>query len=54
MLSKVCTYSHRTEFILEVIKKELNIYPDQQILVLGHYRNQLGYIHDAIASRSIA
>ena len=49
MLSKVCTYSHRTEFILEVIKKELNIYPDQQILVLGHYRNQLGYIHDAIA-----
>jgi superfamily II DNA or RNA helicase len=54
MLSKVCTYSHRTEFILEIIRKELEIFPNQQILVLGHYRNQLGYIHDAIAARSIA
>ena len=54
MLTKLCTYSHRTEFILNVLVQELNEKAEQQILVLGHYKNLLIYLHDAIASRNIA
>ena len=54
MLTKLCTYNRRTEFILSVIVRELEEEPDQQILVLGHYKNVLTYMHDAIAARNIA
>ena len=48
MMSKLCNYNRRSEFILNVIKNELNRNPNQQMIVLAHYRNLLKYLHDAI------
>jgi superfamily II DNA or RNA helicase len=54
MMSKLCNYNRRSEFILNVIKNELNHNPNQQMIVLAHYRNLLKYLHDAIEHRNIA
>jgi superfamily II DNA or RNA helicase len=54
MISKVCNYNRRSEFILDVIKKELATNPDQQIMILAHNRSLLDYFHDAIEHRKIA
>jgi len=54
MITKLCGYSHRTEFILSVLKKELEIKPDQQIMILAHNRNLLTYLYQAIEKRGIA
>jgi superfamily II DNA or RNA helicase len=54
MISKLCTYNRRSEFIINVIKKELEIYPEQQIMILSQNKNLLGYLHKAITSRNIA
>lgn len=54
MITKLCSYSHRTEFILSVLKRELEIKPDQQIMILAHNRNLLTYLYQAIEKRDIA
>ena len=54
MITKLCSYNHRTEFILKIVEKELEIKKDQQIMILGHNRNLLTYLHDAIEKRNIA
>ena len=54
MITKICGYSRRTEFILDVLKKELEIKPDQQIMILAHNRNLLTYLYQAIEHRNIA
>jgi superfamily II DNA or RNA helicase len=54
MISKVCQYNRRSEFILDVLKNELTICPDQQIMILAHNRSLLEYFHDAIEYRKIA
>jgi superfamily II DNA or RNA helicase len=54
MITKICSYNHRTEFILKVLKKELEIKPDQQIMILAHNRNLLTYLYQAIETRAIA
>lgn len=54
MISKLCSYNHRSEFMLEVIKRELVRDPTQQIIVLAHNKNLLKYLHDAIEHRNIA
>jgi len=54
MITKICGYSRRTEFILDVLKKELEIKPDQQIMILAHNRNLLTYLYQAIEKRGIA
>jgi len=54
MITKICSYNHRTEFILKVLKKELEIKPDQQIMILAHNRNLLTYLYQAIETRGIA
>ena len=54
MITKICGYSHRTEFILNVLKRELEIKPDQQIMILAHNRNLLTYLYQAIEKRGIA
>jgi len=54
MISKVCNYNRRSEFILDVLKNELAINPDQQIMILAHNRSLLDYFHDAIEHRQIA
>ena len=54
MITKICSYSRRTEFILDVLKKELEIKADQQIMILAHNRNLLTYLYQAIEHRNIA
>ena len=54
MIGKICKYSHRTEFILSVVKDIWDKNNDQQIMIIGHQKNQLVYIHDAIKHRGFA
>ena len=54
MISKLCAYNHRTEFIIKVLKDMLLENPQQQIMIIGSYKNILNYIYDAIVHRNIA
>ena len=54
MITKICESSHRSEFILKVIKDTWEESDEQQIMVIGHRKNQLAYIHDAIKHRGFA
>jgi len=53
MISKLCEYNRRSEFILKVLSDMFLENPNQQILILGHNRNLLKYLYDAIAHRNI-
>jgi superfamily II DNA or RNA helicase len=54
MISKLCEYNRRSEFILKVISDLLFKDPSQQIMILAHNKNILKYLHDAIMHRNIA
>lgn len=54
MISKLCEYNRRSEFILKIIQDMLVENEKQQILILAHNRNLLTYFYDAISSRNIA
>jgi superfamily II DNA or RNA helicase len=54
MISKLCEYNRRSEFILKVIIDMLEENPSQQIMILAHNKNVLKYLHDAITHRNIA
>lgn len=54
MISKLCDFSHRSEFILHVLKRELEIHPKQQVIILAHNKSLLTYLYKAIEHRKIA
>ena len=54
MISKLCTYNHRTEFILKILKDMILENENQQVMILAHNKNILKYMHDAIQTRNIA
>lgn len=54
MISKLCEYNRRSEFILKVLINLLNDNPKQQIIILAHNRSLIKYFHDAIQHRNIA
>ena len=54
MISKLCEYNRRSEFILRVLSDMFKENPNQQIMILAHNKNLLKYLHDAIADRNIA
>jgi superfamily II DNA or RNA helicase len=54
MISKLCDYASRTEFILGVLKDVLRENNQQQIIMLAHNKNLLNYIYKAIIDRNIA
>jgi superfamily II DNA or RNA helicase len=54
MISKLCEYSRRSEFILKVLSDMLNENSKQQIMILAHNKNILKYLHDAVSHRNIA
>jgi superfamily II DNA or RNA helicase len=54
MITKLCDFSARTEFIIKVITKELLDYPKQQMLILGQNKSILTYLYKAIEHRNIA
>ncbi len=54
MISKLCEYNRRSEFILKVLSDMLENNPDQQIMILAHNKSILKYLHDSIAHKNIA
>jgi superfamily II DNA or RNA helicase len=54
MISKLCEYNRRSEFILKVLSDMLENNPNQQVMILAHNKNILKYLHDAIIHRNIA
>jgi superfamily II DNA or RNA helicase len=53
MITKLCSYSHRSEFILKIITDMLKENPSQQIMILAHNKNLLKYLYDAISFRNM-
>jgi len=54
MITKLCTYSPRSEFILRVLKDMFEENPVQQVMILAHNKSLLKYLFDAVSHRSIA
>jgi superfamily II DNA or RNA helicase len=54
MISKLCEYSRRSEFILKILVDMLKDDAKQQIIILAHNKNILKYLHDAIKTRNIS
>jgi len=53
MISKLCGYAPRNEFILRVLKDMITENPNQQIMILAHNMNVLEYLYTAIFERNI-
>jgi superfamily II DNA or RNA helicase len=54
MISKLCAYTPRSEFILDVLRDMFIENGDQQIMILAHNKNILEYMYDTIVERNIA
>ena len=54
MISKLCEYNRRSEFILKILSDMFIENENQQIMILAHNKNILKYLHDAIIHRNIA
>lgn len=54
MISKLCDFGPRSDFIIRVIGDLIKENEDKQIMVLGHNRSLLKYLHDAIVYRGFA
>ena len=54
MITKLCSFAPRSEFLLQILAQELKEQPAQQIMLLAHNKNLLTYLHDAIAHRKLA
>ena len=53
MLSKICNYNRRSEFIIKVLKDMILENPKQQIMIIASYKNILKYMFDAINHHNI-
>lgn len=54
MISKLCAYNRRSEFVVRVIADLVKENPENQIMILGQQRAILTYMFDAIVHRGIA
>ena len=55
MIKKLCEYNRRSEFLLHVLEDTIKKGKvEDQIMILGHNKNLLRYLHDAIKHRNIA
>ena len=54
MITKLCTFNNRSEFIIDIIQDLLKEPTNKQLMILAHNRNLLKYLHDAIDTRNIA
>ena len=48
MLSKICNYNYRSQFIIKVLKDMILENPKQQIMMIASYKNILSYMFSAI------
>ena len=54
MISKLCEFGPRKDFIVKVLQDLVNENTEKQIMVLVHNRSLLTYLHDAIIHREFA
>ena len=54
MVSKICAFGPRSDFIVRVLADLFAESPQSQIMVLAHNRSLLTYLHDAIQHRGFA
>ena len=54
MISKLCNYNRRSEFIVDVVVKELQHNPEQQIMILAHNKTLIQYLFKAIEHKKVA
>ena len=54
MITKLCNFNHRSEFIIKVLINELGEKNGQQVMILGQNKSILIYLHKAIEHRNIA
>jgi superfamily II DNA or RNA helicase len=54
MITKLCAFGPRSDFIVRTIKDLIDENPHNQIMVLAHNRSLLTYMHEAIQHRQIA
>ena len=54
MIVKLCEYGPRSDFIVRIIGDLLAEHPHNQIMILGHNRSLLTYLHSAIQHRKVA
>jgi len=54
MISKLCNYNRRSEFIVDVVSKELQHNQNQQIMILAHNKSLIQYLFKAIEHKKIA
>jgi superfamily II DNA or RNA helicase len=53
MLSKICNYNRRSDFIVKVLKDMITENPKQQIMIIASYKNILNYMFEAIKHNNI-
>ena len=54
MISKLCAFGPRSEFIVSAVRDLITEHPEKQIMILGHNRNLLTYLHDSITHKAFA
>ena len=54
MISKLCEYQPRTEFIIKALKDLLIEFPGIQVMVIAQYKNILKQIHDRVLTEGFA
>jgi superfamily II DNA or RNA helicase len=54
MLSKICNYNRRSDFIMKVLEDMFLENPKQQIMIIASYRNILAYFFEAINHKKFA
>jgi superfamily II DNA or RNA helicase len=54
MMSKLCSYGPRSDFIVKLIHDLIIENPDGQIMVLAHYKNVLKYLYEKITFMGFA
>jgi superfamily II DNA or RNA helicase len=54
MIVKLCDYTPRSEFIVNVIRDLVEEHPDNQIMILAHNRSLLTYLYNTIQGRNLA
>lgn len=54
MISKLCDYGPRKDFIVKIVQDLIQENPDNQIMILAHNRSLLTYLYDSIMHKSIA
>uniref|UniRef100_A0A6C0DS77 Helicase ATP-binding domain-containing protein n=1 Tax=viral metagenome TaxID=1070528 RepID=A0A6C0DS77_9ZZZZ len=54
MITKLCSYNRRSDFIVRVLRDLIQEQPSKQIMVLSHNRSLLTYIYDAVVHYNFA